>query len=111
MNGTDPAVCCEGVSGKVQLNIRPLWMQRVIGADEGHSVDAVVGVLSSAVDEIVPPSLADETFATATQAYLSTAAGQSFAIRPLSIACPIADWSVDGSTDWKVGIFSCSDLC
>ena len=63
MNGTNPAVCCEGVSGKVQLNIRPLWMQRVIGADEGHSVDAVVGVLSSAVDEIVPPGLADETFA------------------------------------------------
>jgi hypothetical protein len=63
MNGTDPAVCCEGVSGKVQLNIRPLWMQRVIGADEGHSVDAVVGVLSSAVDEIVPPGLVDETFA------------------------------------------------
>ena len=38
-------------------------MQRVIGADEGHSVDAVTGVLSSAVDEIVPPSLADETLA------------------------------------------------
>jgi hypothetical protein len=63
MNGTNPAVCCEGASGKVQLNIRPLWMQRVIGADEGHSANAVVGVLSSAVDEIIPPGLADETFA------------------------------------------------
>jgi hypothetical protein len=38
-------------------------MQDLIGADEGHSVDAVVGVLSSAVDEIIPPGLADETFA------------------------------------------------
>jgi hypothetical protein len=33
-----------------------------------------------------------------TQAHLSTTAGQSFAIRPLSTACPVADWPVDGST-------------